>query len=121
MKKKSVFWNFMIAIVMAVMSVGFASCGGDDEDLPEGWSKVSGIYIKYDIYKEKYTGDESFDGYIHNNKLYSTASEDATPIGSVSSNNNSKEGTYDVSGYSYYTRYVTNRATQYWLYYYNKK
>ena len=119
MKAKNLCWSFMIAVAMVVMSVGFASCGGDDEDLPEGWTKVSGIYIKYNIDKKKHVGDSSFEGYIHNNKLYSVASEDSTPIGSVSSNNNKTEGTYDVSGYSYYTRFVTNAGTQYWLYYYN--
>ena len=30
--KKNLYWSMMIAFVMAVMSVGFASCGGDDDD-----------------------------------------------------------------------------------------
>lgn len=31
MKKKNFYWSFMIAAVMAVMSVGLASCGSDDD------------------------------------------------------------------------------------------
>ena len=32
MKKKNYYWSFMIAVIMAVISVGFVSCGDDDDD-----------------------------------------------------------------------------------------
>ena len=32
MKKKNLYWCMMVVIAMAVMSVGFASCGDDDDD-----------------------------------------------------------------------------------------
>lgn len=72
MKKKNYYWSMMIAIIMAVMSVGFASCGDDDDDavsnsaLVGTWTKstyggVIGIKITADgkcFYNEWNRGEE---------------------------------------------------------------
>ena len=115
--KQMKYYGFLMMLVF--VSATMVSCSSDSEALPEGWTKVSGIFIRYNIAKNKYLGEDSFVGYVHNNMLYSIASEDSTPIGPVSSNTKTTEGTYEVSSYAYYTRFMTNGMTQYWLYYYN--
>jgi hypothetical protein len=51
MKKKNLYWSMMIAFVMAVMSVGFASCGSDDDDPNNGGGSdnpLAGTWVMYD-------------------------------------------------------------------------
>lgn len=48
MKKKNYYWSFMIAVIMVVMSVGFVSCGGDDEEVING-----GVITKIDPVQER--------------------------------------------------------------------
>ena len=122
MKMKKYFYCLLTAILVAIVSFNLVSCGGSDEDdLPEGWTKASGIRIVYNINHKQYVEDTPFNGYIYNLKLYSLPSEDLTPLGDVSLNTRTQEGTYDVSGYSLYTRFTTNGGTHYWLYYYNEQ
>ena len=44
--KKNFYWSFMIALVMAVMSVGFASCGSDDDEPGSGGNNgLVGVWV----------------------------------------------------------------------------
>ena len=48
MKKKNYYWSFMIAAIMAVMSVGFASCGDDKDESGSGSnSGLVGTWVAY--------------------------------------------------------------------------
>ncbi len=48
MKKKNYYWSFMIAVAMTVMSVGFASCGDDDDEPGSGSnSALVGTWAQY--------------------------------------------------------------------------
>jgi len=48
MNKKNYYWSFMIAVAMAVMSVGFASCGDDDDEPGSGSnSALVGTWAQY--------------------------------------------------------------------------
>ncbi|MBQ8457504.1 MAG: hypothetical protein IJ540_07875 [Prevotella sp.] len=49
MKKKNYYWSVMIAFVMAIVSVGFVSCGDDDDpDGGGGNSALVGTWTKYE-------------------------------------------------------------------------
>ena len=57
--KKSVFWSMLTLAVVAMMSVGFASCGSDDDDVKGGGAELTGSWKKTYEHEIEYEKDGS--------------------------------------------------------------
>ena len=70
---KKYFWSLLTFMMVAMLSVGFASCGSDDEDGGGSGSSVSGLY-----YYETGVGSRTAYNFVSSNtvEIYGQMSQD---------------------------------------------